>query len=215
MLASDMNNPNFTGAQNPNDLLNVTFDVRPIKDNFRSTQEGRDVFNDVTYIKIMTPGNNHNIIERPVRPQDKINFIRQWMAFESQNVNKGPSFGTPVDKWVEINPARAEELKYLKFMTVEQIANASDHQLQAIGMDGNMLKQKAQAFINGSLTVATNLKKDEEIAKRDKQISELMENMAKMSAMMAEMQARNDSEPKAKRKYTKRQKEETKPEATE
>lgn len=215
MLASDDNNPNFSGARNPDDLLNVTFYPKAVKDNFNSEKEGRDIFVDVTYIRLITPGNVLNIIERPIRPDDKFRFPRQWAMYQSANDSNHPAFGTPLEKWNELSPARAEELKYLKFRTVEQIANASDHQLQVIGMDGNMLKQKAVDFINGSRAVAADVKANEIVAKQAAEIEQLKDMVARMNEMMEKMQTKPaETVIKEKRKYTKRQKEEVQPEAT-
>ena len=42
--------------------------------------------------------------------------------------------GTPITEWARITPSQADELRGLKFPTVESIAGASDAQLQTIGM---------------------------------------------------------------------------------
>ncbi len=56
MLASDVNNPAFVGATDPDAALVVMFYDRPVQDNFKSSKEGRAIFSDVVYIKINTPG---------------------------------------------------------------------------------------------------------------------------------------------------------------
>jgi hypothetical protein len=51
-----------------------------------------------------------------------------------------------------------EELKYLKFMTVEQVAGASDAQISALGAGYVTLREKAKAFLD--------LAKDSALAER-------------------------------------------------
>ena len=62
-----------------------------------------------------------------------------------------------------------EELRILKFQTVEQIAAASDAQLQRIGMGGPGLREKAKAFLNRRNRSETENQLDE----TKKQLAEL------------------------------------------
>jgi hypothetical protein len=146
MLASDDANQQFVGARNPDDILHVTFYVKVMKNNFASEQEGRPIFQNEQWVRIMIPGNNLSIIDTPVSDRHKHRFPRQWQQFtNSQEVS--PVSGTPVTEWPAVERSRAEELKAMKFFTVEQIAECSDQQIQALGMDAHTLRQKAKAFL--------------------------------------------------------------------
>ena len=57
--------------QNANSRLVVFFHKKAKKNNFRSEQEGRPIFDDVIYIKKMVPGDSLSIIDRPMYESDK------------------------------------------------------------------------------------------------------------------------------------------------
>lgn len=197
MLASDMNNPNFLGPRNPDEVLHVTFYMRSIQNEFESEKQGRPIFQEVPFVKIMTPGNQLNIVDTPVRPDHRLRFPRQWEIFQSSQ-SQEQVIGTPVDQWPRITRAQAEEIKALKFFTVEQIAGASDQQVQKLGMNAQMLRQEAQAFLAKAKDTALEQKQAADLKRKDDQIEELQKSIRQLSEKMQELQ-------KPKRKYTKRQ----------
>jgi hypothetical protein len=133
-LASDARNPEFLGAHDPDARLAVQFYERPLLQEFKSEQAQRPIYENVVFVKIFTPGNELNIIDTIARQEHKNRFPKQWAAFQNRQDGGGKFIGTPITEWPRINAAQAEELKALKFFTVESVANASDAQLQGIGM---------------------------------------------------------------------------------
>lgn len=150
MMASDAANPNFVGAHNPDAALVVKFYSKAVHQPFLSTQENRPIYQDVDYIQIFTPGNQLNIVDTPVRPEHKARFPQQWAIYQ-QGKGDGSAVGTPVNQWPFLSAAQAEEFRGVKFFTVEQLANASDGQLQSLGMIGGMnpimVRERAKAFL--------------------------------------------------------------------
>lgn len=135
MIASDDNNPNFIGAKDPDAALSVIFYKKPLKLEYQSELEKRPIFQDVDFVKITMPGNLTSIIDTPVREEHKSRFPRQWQAYKNRvDDSAGVGVGTPISEWPRITPSQAEELRALKFYTVDAIAHASDAQLQGIGM---------------------------------------------------------------------------------
>lgn len=204
MLASDLNNPNFSGATNPDSMLHVEFYMYTEKDNFQSEKEGRPIFFDVPYVRIMTPGNQNNIIDTIAREEHKIRFPLQWAKFQNSHDPKDQIIGTPVDEWPAIGRAQAEELKGVKFYTVEQIAGASDAQIQRLGMNGQVLKQKAQAFLGAAKDSALEQRLAAELERERQEKNALNERIARLEQMLG-----NQAEEKPKRKYTRRAKPES------
>ena len=78
-----------------------------------------------------------------------------------------------------VSKSQAEELKGIKFHTVESVANCSDQQLQRIGMIAGMsphaFREKAKAFLNLANDTA-------EIEKRNAELAQLKEENAKIKA---------------------------------
>lgn len=192
MLASDAQNPQFTGAHNPDDTLSVQFYSRPIQNIYKSLegQEGRPIYDNVVYVKIWTPGNSLNIIDTPAREDHKARFPRQWAHYQNSHSGDARELGTPLEMWPQINAAQAEELKALKFRTVEHLANASDLNINNIGMVGgmapHMLRTRAQAFLAAAQDSAVPQKQAEEIENLRK---EAAEREAKHEREMAELRA--------------------------
>lgn len=165
----------------PDDILFVNFYMRSMPNEFESEKQGRPIYFEAPFIRIMTPGDQLNIIDTFVREEHKIRFPRQWAIFQnSQNSEELQLIGTPLSQWPAITRSHAEELKGAKFFTVEQIANASDLQKQSLGMNANVLVQKAQAFLTVALNTALAQQQATELLHKDEQIAELKTQMDKL-----------------------------------
>jgi hypothetical protein len=197
MLASDAQNPEFTGAHNPDATLSVRFYSRPVQNMYQTEQQGRPIFEDVIYVEIATPGNDKNIIDTPMREAHKMRFPVQWAHYHNTHAGDARDVGTPLASWPLISAAQAEELKALKFRTVEHIANASDLNLSNIGMAGGMdvfqLRLRAQAFLRAASDSAAPQQQAVEIeklraeqaekdAKHEREMQEMRDQIAALAA---------------------------------
>ena len=195
MIASDINNPNFVGAVNPDSRLAVQFYKKAIKNEFKSEQEQRPIFEDFDFVKIWTPGDVLSIIDTYTREDHKRRFPLHWAAYKNNQDADTREIGTPLTEWTKLSPAQAEELKALKFFTVEAVANASDAQLQSIGMVAGQspyaFRESAQRFLRVAFTAADQTKSDAEIealkaekTESDAKIKELQEQMSALMNMV-------------------------------
>jgi hypothetical protein len=134
-------------GQDPADArLWVRFEFRPKPEYEKSAEAGRPIFSEEEWIIIMVPG-DRDTVERPITPQDKIRFSKQydhWKATGKESVT-----GTPLEAWPAITRAQVEELKHFRVRTVEDLANLNDA-ATATGMGLQSLKQKAKAFIEAA-----------------------------------------------------------------
>lgn len=142
----------------------------------------RDPYKDTPFVRIMVPGDKTNIVEQPVREHHKKRFIRQWLHFQSQN-NDGLVIGTKLEQWNkerpdEFNDNQMAELQILKFQTVEQVATATDAQLQRIGMGGAGLRERARVY----LTEKNQSESNSELVKTRSELDELKAQMALLMA---------------------------------
>jgi hypothetical protein len=187
MLASDDQNPAFTGAHNPDDRLAVRFFIKPEQNNFRTQEEGRPVYEDREMVRIEVPGDARTVIETYVREEHKQRFPRQWLAFQTNREN--PETGTPLSEWPLLSASQAEMLKAQKFRTVESIAHASDLQLQSIGMIAGMaphsFRERARAFLDAASGTADVERMAQELAERDAKLAEQAEAIRLMQQQMA------------------------------
>jgi hypothetical protein len=190
MIASDLNNPDFVGATNPDSRLSATFYSKPLRNNYKSEAEGRPIFEDVDFVRILVPGDNNNVIDTPARDDHKARFPLQWAHYQNKVAGDSRAIGTPVSEWPLITKAQAEELKALKFFTVELIANASDSQIQSLGMVAGMsphaFRERAQRY----LAMAAG---EADATKQEARLKELQEENERIRAeteqKLAEMQA--------------------------
>jgi hypothetical protein len=176
-------------------LLTVKFYRKPIEIKDETIAQGRPIFRDADWVTIYTPGDQLNIIDTIAQDRHKSRFPVQWAKYQNSiNGDEGIS-GTPIDQWTLVSKSQAEELKGIKFHTVEAVANCSDQQLQRIGMIAGMsphaFREKAKAFLNLANDTA-------EIEKRNAELAQLKEENAKIraetDARIAEMQAKFDSQ---------------------
>jgi hypothetical protein len=199
-LETDMANPNFAGARNPDDLLWVQFSIKPIQNNFKSQKENRPIFEDQLWIEIRIPGNQHTIIERPANDQDKYRFPRQWAYWERTHGADGQNVGTPLTQWPMLRPSQVEELRAYKFYTVDQVAFASDEQVSRIGKAAGMapfsFRERAKLFLESAKDNALAVKQAEDIKERDAKIEKMEAEMKELREMvMAQAKANVQAQP--------------------
>lgn len=194
MLASDLNNPEFTGAINPDSRLAVNFYSRLVQNNFKTEKEGRPIYESKDYVKIFIPGDSTTVIDTPVTEEYKKRFPLHWAHY--QNTGGGSKdIGTPLIQWPLISAVVAKELEHFNFKTVESVAFASDQQIQSIGMAGGMsplaLRDKAKSFLAFA--------KDSAVA--DKQAEDNKKLRERLEALESKLA---QQEEKPKRKYTRK-----------
>lgn len=104
------------------------------------------------FVRIVTPGDKTNIIDQPARDDHKRRFQRQWLFFQAKNA-EGSIIGTPLLQWhqerpEELTEGQLAELSILKFQSVEQVATASDTQIQRVGMGAAGLRERARSYLS-------------------------------------------------------------------
>lgn len=112
----------------------------------------KDPYKGQSFIRIMVPGDKTNIIETPVREHHKERFPRQWLYYQMQN-NQNVVIGIPLVEWFKDRPEditemQLAELQILKFQTVDQVATATDTQMQRVGIGGVGLRERAKAYLS-------------------------------------------------------------------
>jgi hypothetical protein len=187
MIESDINNADTR--------LAIKFEKREIQNTDRTLEEGRPIFEEKVYIKIAVPGDALTEIDRPVYESDKNRFPIQWANFMNRIGDEASYSGTSLKEWPLITSTQAEELRGIKFHTVESIAMATDHSIQKLGMLAGMsphtFRDKARAFLKMA-------KEGADVASREEEINKLREENDRIrqetDAKMAEMQTKFESQ---------------------
>ena len=131
------------------ELMNVVFYVKSVRDDQESRARGRPWHKAITYVRIQHPGEK-DYIDRPVGDDDmaKMRWARQWQAFEARQ-EQAPQ-GTPLDVLFPLSPEIPANLRSLAIHTVEQLAGLTAHGLQTIGMGATQWQQAAKQFMEAA-----------------------------------------------------------------
>jgi hypothetical protein len=180
--------------QGADSRLAVQFYKRSMKQDMASEEAGRPIFKEFDFVRIMIPGDNLTEIDTYAQESHKQRFPRQWAHYQNQVAGHEDIVGTPLDQWPQITRSQAEELRGLKFHTVESIADCSDQQLQRIGMVAGMspfnFRLKAKAFLNLASDSAEIAHREEELqALREENAKIKAETEAKLAAMQEQVSA--------------------------
>ena len=167
------------------DKLHVTFFLHPVQDPAATAAEGRPIFKEVEYVRIITPGDTGNIIVRDVQDSDLRRFGRQYEAFKK---GAGEAIqGTPLAAWPLATRAFVEEMKHFGVHTVEQLAGMPD---SVAGKYRGVvsLKQKAQDFLRAAGDTAPLSKMRTEMEQKDAEIKSLNQAVEEMKKQINDLQ---------------------------
>lgn len=96
-----------------------------------------------------------------------------WKKGEDAPVN-----GTPIDVWPPVTKRMAQHLKMQGLRTVEDIAGATDADLERMGMGGVSLREKARTYISlkgGAQSASMLADRDKRIEALETQLKEALE----------------------------------------
>jgi uncharacterized coiled-coil protein SlyX len=161
--------------------LFVQFFRKPQLQSGLSQQEGRAIYKEVDYIRIMVPGDKLSIVERPVDSIDERRFAdryAKWKAGAGSAVE-----GTPLSSLPKMTPSKVEEYKFFNILTVEQLAEAADSVGQKF-FSFQEDKRAAKAFIELAKGNAPIEKMNLELKERDAKIEEMQAQIEALTKMM-------------------------------
>ena len=184
MLASDLNNPEFTNPTNPEAMLHVEFYWNAPISKWQSELAGKEVRGArIPFVRIMRPGDNTSIHETAVRDDHKRRWPQKWLAWQMKEglIEGGAEIpGWKIEEWPVINDEQRHELKYLRFFTVEQIAGASDAQVQRLGIGGIGMREQARV----ALKERNRAEYKAELEAKDKELLDMKARLAKLEAAL-------------------------------
>lgn len=163
--------------------LLVQFYFEAVKNEFKSAQEGRPIFDDVPMIKIITPG-SRDVMVAQANERYQTRFPRHWEAFQkkmSQVVE-----GTPLEQVPFLTVSQIAELKAVNCLTLEHLATMSDQNAaKFMGMNG--LRQKAKDYLEAAKSAAPLTRLQAELAKRDNEIEVLKNQLAEQGKQLQKL----------------------------
>jgi hypothetical protein len=172
----------------------------PIEIPVESEKAGHPVYREVDFITIRVPGDQLNIIKRPLNEDDKKRFPRHWALFQNATDNSKVE-GWLLEEWPAITRSIAFQLRTLGFKTVEHVANCTDGNLAKIGMACGMsphtFRDKARAFLE---VANDSAKAQQAVVERDamaQRIKDLEDTVARLGALQGAAKAAEATAPAA------------------
>jgi hypothetical protein len=154
-----------------------------IKNEAKSIDEGRPIFDNVTLIRIITPGSRDTFVG-DATPEYQARFPQQWARFKAGR-DQTEGSGTPLNMIPWLQPNQVAEFKAVGCHTVEQLVGMPDS-ISHKFMGHLQIKQRAQEFLDLAKEKAPGLRLQAELEKRDAQIEELKATVAAMMAAKSE-----------------------------
>ncbi len=112
----------------------------------RRDSAGNPIYEDREFVRITNPAGK-DIVEREVKPEDKVTYIAQYQAFKDGIVYEGE--GIKLKDTSFLSKSEIETCRAAKVFTVEQLANVDENGLKALGLNALALKQKAENWLKG------------------------------------------------------------------
>jgi len=179
---------NFEDAQqsDADKKLLAMFYTDVVKNEAKSIDAGRPIFDNITLIRIITPGSRDTFVG-DATPEYQARFPQQWARFKA-NRDQSEDSGTPLNMLPWLQQNQVAEFKALGCHTVEQLVGMSDAVSQKF-MGHLQIKQRAQEFLDLAKEKAPGLRLKAELEKRDAEIAELKATVAALVAKKSGKQA--------------------------
>lgn len=147
MFDNDLDPRDFESRESADKKVFVKFYTKPVQNEAKSAAEGRPIFDEREYIEIRTPGQQNNVIQRPVCDMDRQRFRESYRQFKAGIEDQ--VVGTPLEEVPFLTRSQVEELRYLRIRSLEHLSELND---QVCGQHAGLyaLKQKAQKFLQAA-----------------------------------------------------------------
>jgi len=156
--------------------LYVNFYMESLEDQEASVKEGRPIFRDCEFIKIIPPGDKNTVICEPVTEEYKMRWPNQYAAFKNQQIQVNE--GTPLEEWPVLRKSQVMMFKAMNIHTVEHLAAVSDSNLSNLGMGAREIREKAIAYLENAKGSAHAMAAQKEIEELKLQIEAMKNQMA-------------------------------------
>jgi len=155
------------------DTIIPRFFMNPIRNNFESEKQGREVWTEMPYVEMFIPGDKNATPVVKVKDEHKERWPRQWDAFLKST--EPPEDGTPLSEWAAVGRAQVIEMSSHHVRTVEQLAGLSDTQLgKVVPIGGHALRERARAWLAQADQAAPLAEANQRIATLEAQIQALV-----------------------------------------
>lgn len=173
--------------------LFVEFSVEPLLDDEATAKAGRPIYKDADFIRICRPGDNTDVVHRPVwmdprhAYSDFHRFGKKYEAWKSGQ--SALASGTPLsalEAFGLLTRADVATYGHANIRTAEQFVGMADVDSQKFP-GFSILKEKIQRFLDSAKAEAPAAELRKELADRDARIAAQDEAIKEMAATLAEL----------------------------
>ena len=157
----------------------------------KSREAGIPIYDKEIHFECQTPGERLEVIDRPFKDTDPGEFPREWAAFQQNRVHVPD--GTPVEILFPGNPDISATLRGCGFHTIQQLARATPHAIETVGMGMQDWVNKAQRTLaeakehkHEHLIEQEREQFKRELRSRDTQIADLIQRLGRLESGVAQ-----------------------------
>ena len=193
--------------QNGDERLVALFKHLAVKNETKTKEEGRPIYDDQEIVEIRMPGSK-NVFVFPAtavshwsgdeyggdqfRVTYAERFARQYQQFKAQQAQT--KSGTPLAIVTFLTEGKRAELRAQNIYTIEQLAGVDGNELKNLGPFGRELKNKAEEYITEGKMNAPNLQMASELEAMRAKNAILEEDMALLKKQAVEKAENADAE---------------------
>lgn len=156
----------------------------------KSEQEGRPIFEDREFVKIIPIGDNKTVAVKPATDEIKQRFAEEYAVFKKGVENAFT--GTPLNQWPIITPSHIKRFNHFNVYTVDQLAELDDIAISRIGTGTRDWVEKAKAFLAKAKSTAEAQKFAVENERLREEMARLQETVAQLSKHIDEKDGKPD-----------------------
>lgn len=145
------------------------------KNETKTAQAGRDIYDEIPSISFQWPGGDETV--RALEDRDKREHPELYAAYQA---GIGPvQSGFPLKEWTKISTSALHELGYLGFRTVEQLAEANDEVKRRMGPLSKFVKE-AEEWLEAANSAQSQVVSLRESLEREKVRADRLENQIEL-----------------------------------
>jgi hypothetical protein len=163
-----------------------TFFIEAVELPGESAAQGRPIYREIEYVKILIAGDSKTEVVRKVSDQIRRDYRAEydhWKRTQQQAVT-----GTPLEQWPGASASFIKTCKHVNVFSVEALADLGDSHLSNLGMDARNMQSRARAW----LASAKDNAEAERLAAQNNalqdQVAMLQEQIKDMGARFSEIQ---------------------------
>lgn len=183
--------------RDPDASIVATFRHFAVKNEIKSAEAGRPIFDDIELCELRYPGSRSTVGAYPAHSfshwtvnaegeQVKVSyaerFARQYQQFKAHTAQT--KSGTPLEYALFVTEGKRSELRALNIYTVEALAAIDGQELKNLGPGGRELKNRAQEYLAESTGEAAKTKMAAELEALRAQHAVLKDDFERLKGAM-------------------------------